>query len=133
MQALRQGVRLVSPRDQALNSLVAEAARETARHSWLSGDSDSTWCACGWNGSGALYRQHVMRAALLAALSHETNVTCETCWGRVNDIAPGARCKNPACRDGQVPGPRLILGEWEYQAGNGDDFYRDIFRDETPA
>lgn len=33
----------------------------------------------------------------------EARKPCDTCWGRVNDVTPGARCKNPACVAGEVP------------------------------
>lgn len=36
---------------------------------------------------------------------------CPVCWGRVNDIAPGAKCKNPACVDGAVPVPEPSEGK----------------------
>lgn len=28
---------------------------------------------------------------------------CPVCWGRVNDVTPAAKCKNPACVGGEVP------------------------------
>lgn len=42
----------------------------------------------------------------LASRSDESE-PCPVCWGRVNDITPGAKCKNPACVGGRVAVPPI--------------------------
>ena len=76
------------------------------------------------------WREH-MRVALRAALSLTTTEPCPVCWGRVNDIAPGATCKNPDCKGGTVPGESaLVVREQLEQVGWWVDYEHELIVDD---
>lgn len=110
----------MSPRDQALDSLVA-ALRTVDDDHMLDAEG---MCGCDeWFETLPDYYDHLNRMRLLAALSHETNVTCEMCGGtghgkvqstnglgQVSEYCmPGMACE-PCHGSGQLP-VKLIIGE----------------------
>ncbi len=116
---------MTSAREQAIEQM----ARAIFASDVLDSGSDASW-GSETDATRDEYQANAA-AALDALLQARSEEPCPVCWGRVNDVAPGAKCKNPDCNGGKVSGPLLLLelagGEqvgWRAQAG----FYENIDR-----
>lgn len=130
----------MSDHQAAIEAAAQERSRHTHRPRWDGSGDD--YCSCGAPADGIGGWRHHVEERVLAVYLAPRRVPCPTCWGRVNDIAPGARCKNPDCSDGTVPAdpwltwtsdvPKYEQAGWATRCDDGNlDYFSWILRPEV--